>query len=70
MRKFKKGLDKTSLKGEILRDTGHLIREKGYKLKILDLINMEKSDCYNPFIYLDSDNDARRLVSNFLSQQH
>ena len=51
-------------KGELLRDTGHLLKEKGYEIKILDLINMEKSHCYNPFVYLESDNDVQRLVTN------
>lgn len=36
-------------KGEILRDTGNLLKEKGYEVKVIDLIDMEKSDCYNPF---------------------
>ena len=36
-------------KGELLRDTGHLLERQGYDIKVLDLINMEKSDCYNPF---------------------
>ena len=36
-------------KGELLRDTGHLLEEKGYVIKVLDLINPERSHCYNPF---------------------
>ena len=51
-------------KGEILRDTGHLLEDKGYEVRVLDLINMEKSHCYNPFVYLQSDNDVQRLVTN------
>lgn len=51
-------------KGEILRDTGNLLKEKGYKIKVLDLINMNKSDCYNPFVYIQSDNDVQKLVTN------
>jgi len=51
-------------KGEILRDTGTLLKKKGYDVRVLDLINMEKSHCYNPFVYLDSDNDVQRLVTN------
>ena len=37
-------------KGEILRDTGHLLEKKGYEVRVLDLISMEKSHCYNPFV--------------------
>ena len=51
-------------KGEILRDTGNLLKEKGYKIRVLDLINMEKSDSYNPFVYLQTDNDVQKLVTN------
>ena len=51
-------------KGEQLRDCGHLLRDQGYEIKVLDLINTEKSDCYNPFVYLETDNDVQRLVTN------
>ena len=51
-------------KGELLRSTGHLLRQKGYEVRVLDLLNMEKSHCYNPFVYLRDDNDVQRLVTN------
>ena len=51
-------------KGEILRDTGKLLEEKGYEIRVLDLISMHKSHCYNPFVYLRDDNDVQRLVTN------
>ena len=51
-------------KGEILRDTGALLEKQGYEVKVLDLINMEKSHCYNPFVYLQTDNDVQKLVTN------
>ncbi len=51
-------------KGENLRDTGQLLEAKGYEIRVLDLINMEKSHCYNPFVYLKDDNDVQRLVTN------
>ena len=51
-------------KGEILRDVGNLLKEKGYEIRVLDLINMDKSDSYNPFVYLRSDNDVQKLVTN------
>ena len=51
-------------KGEILRDLGYLLKDEGYEIKVLDLINMERSHCYNPFVYLKSDNDVQRLVTN------
>ena len=51
-------------KGEILRDTGFLLKRNGYDVRVLDLINMDKSHCYNPFVYLKNDNDVQRLVTN------
>ena len=51
-------------KGELLRDTGGLLREKGYVIRVLDLVNMDRSHCYNPFVYLKSDSDIQRLVTN------
>lgn len=51
-------------KGELLRDTGNLLKSKGYEIRVIDLINMEKSDCYNPFVYIKDDNDIQRLVTN------
>ena len=51
-------------KGENVRDTGNLLKAKGYDIKVLDLINMDKSYSYNPFVYLHSDNDIQKLVTN------
>ena len=51
-------------KGEIVRDTGNLLEQKGYEVRVLDLINMHRSHCYNPFVYLRNDNDVQRLVTN------
>ena len=51
-------------KGEIVRDTGYLLEQKGYEVRVLDLINMDRSHCYNPFVYLKNDNDVQKLVTN------
>lgn len=51
-------------KGELIRDTGYLLKQKGYEVRVLDLLNMERSHCYNPFVYLREDNDVQRLVTN------
>ena len=51
-------------KGEIVRDVGGLLEKKGYEVRVLDLINMHRSHCYNPFVYLRDDNDVQRLVTN------
>lgn len=51
-------------KGEIVRALGYLLESEGYEVKVLDLINMDKSHCYNPFVYLKTDNDVQKLVTN------
>ncbi len=53
-------------KGEILRDTGNLLVAQGYEIKVLDLINLSKSHCFNPFMYLRDDKDVLKLVSNLI----
>lgn len=56
----------TDSKGELLRSTGHLLKEKGYDVRVFDLINPEASMCYNPFRYIDDDKDVLRLISNLI----
>lgn len=53
-------------KGEILRDTGYLLEKEGYEIKVLDLIDMEKSHGYNPFHYIRNDNDILKLITNLI----
>lgn len=51
-------------KGEIVASCGRMLEEAGIEVRVLDLITMEKSHCYNPFVYLRNDNDVQRLVTN------
>jgi len=53
-------------KGEILRDTGFLLEQHGYEIRVVDLINTHKSHGYNPFVYLRDDKDVLKLVSNII----
>lgn len=53
-------------KGEILRDTGNLLKSKGYEVRVLDLINTYRSHGYNPFAYLRDEKDVLKLVSNLV----
>jgi len=56
----------TDPKGEILRDTGYLLKARGYDVRVLDLINMHYSYCYNPFVYIHDDKDVLKLVTNMI----
>lgn len=51
-------------KRELTRDTANILEELGYEIRVLDLINMDRSYCYNPFAYLKTDNDVQKLVTN------
>ncbi len=51
-------------KGELTRDCSNMLIAQGYEIRVLDLINMDQSYCYNPFAYLNSDNDVQKLVTN------
>lgn len=53
-------------KGEILRDTGKLLEQEGYIIKVIDLINMNHSHGYNPFAYIHDDKDVLKLITNLI----
>lgn len=53
-------------KGEMLRATAPLLLEKGYDVKVFNLINPENSDGYNPFNYIRTDEDVIKLISNLI----
>lgn len=53
-------------KGELLRDVGSLLEKKGYVIKVVDLIDMSKSHCYNPFKYIHDDKDVLKLINNLI----
>ena len=41
----------TDPKGEIVRAVAPLLKANGYNVKVINLVEMDKSDCYNPFAY-------------------
>lgn len=42
----------TDPKGEILQSTGKMLKEAGYEVRVLNLIQMQHSNNYNPFHYV------------------
>ena len=52
----------TDPKGEILRDTGCFLQKKGYRIKVLNVIDMEHSDGYNPFEYIRDETDVLKVI--------
>lgn len=53
-------------KGEMLRSIAPLLLEKGYVVKVFDLIDTEHSNCFNPFAYLHDDKDVMKMVNNLI----
>lgn len=52
--------------GEILRATGNFLQEKkGYRIRVLNLVDPDESSRYNPFVYLRKDDDVDQMVENF-----
>ena len=57
----------TDPKGEILRSCGQMLKNNGYRVKVINLLEMEKSDCYNPFSYIREETDIIKLITNLIS---
>lgn len=56
----------TDPKMEVLIATGGYLKEQGYDIRVLNLVNLEQSDGYNPFRYLQDEKDALKLVNNLI----
>lgn len=57
----------TDPKGEILRSCGEMLKQNGYKVRVINLLEMDKSDCYNPFAYIREETDVVKLITNLIS---
>ena len=57
----------TDPKGSILIECGKLLQRKGYRIKVLNTINFQKSMHYNPFAYLHSEQDILKLVTALIA---
>ena len=56
----------TDPKSEVLLATGGYLKEQGYDVRVLNLVNLEQSDGYNPFHYLRDEKDVLKLVNNLI----
>lgn len=56
----------TDPKGEIARACIPLLMQRGYVIKVFDLIDPARSDSYNPFHYIRRDSDVFKLINNFI----
>lgn len=49
--------------GELLQTCGTFLEKQGYKIKVFNLVEKEKSDCYNPFEYIRDETGIMVLVN-------
>lgn len=52
------------VKGELMRDYGLYLKEKGCTIRCLNLKYPEQSDRYNPFEYIETEEDIIKLIAN------
>lgn len=57
----------TDPKGEILRSCGVMLKKNGYNVKVINLLEMDKSDRYNPFSYIRQETDVVKLITNLIA---
>lgn len=59
----------TDPKGENLKSCGKMLEEAGYRilvLNLLDSVGLMKSTHYNPFVYIRSETDVLKLITNLI----
>ncbi len=52
----------TDPKGLLVRETGKMLEDAGYKIKIFDLANLANSDHFNVFKYIKTELDVDRVL--------
>ena len=57
----------TDPSGEHLRNTGKMLEEHGYKVKVFNVVNMENSLHFNPFHYYREPEDIIRFIDLFIA---
>ena len=57
----------TDPKGDVVIKAGKTLLKHGYKLKIFNTINFNKSMHYNPFAYIHSEKDILKLVNTLIA---
>lgn len=56
----------TDPKMEVLTATGGYLKQQGYDIRVLNLVDLSQSDGYNPFRYLRDEKDALKLVNTLI----
>ena len=56
----------TDPSGELYSDCAKLLRENGYKVRVLNLTNISLSNSYNPFKYMREEQDVLNIADLFM----
>lgn len=57
----------TDPKGQVLVECGRMLQRHGYVIKVFNTINFNKSQHYNPFMYIRSEKDILKLVNTLVA---
>lgn len=57
----------TDPKGTIVLECGKMLQKAGYRIKIINTVNMDKSMHYNPFAYIHNEEDILNLANTIIS---
>ncbi len=57
----------TDPKGDVVINTGKTLLKHGYRVRIFNTINFNKSMHYNPFAYIHSEKDILKLVTTLIA---
>lgn len=53
----------TDPSGELLATCGNFLIERGYQIRVLNLVDMAHSNTYNPFRYIEKEEDVMTLIN-------
>ena len=56
----------TDPSGELYRDCAKILRKNGYKVRVLNLVNISLSNAYNPFKYMTEEQDVLNIADLFM----
>lgn len=56
----------TDPSGEMLRDYGKILENEGYNVKVFNLVDVYRSNKYNPFHYIKEEKDVFTLVNTLI----
>ena len=59
----------TDPKGELYDKTAGYLKEKGYKIKVLNLVRPQKSDGYNPLLHIRNEIDVDVIANTIVKGQ-